>query len=274
MNAAHLSLTAVVTGLLAAAPLAQNPMFEENFDAGIPTSWSNIQLGYTGDIWMPGFDLIDGTPDVFHEAFCDYGLFFRDNILLSPKINLSGLTDATFDCGQFQKYPLMRLYNGIEVTTDGGVTYTKIYEELGTWDGVGTIQADMSAFAGNPSVQVALHYQGTIANDWSVDNFRVTTTSPVLTVTNLVGGASPTLKVIGGDPGQAVVIAFSVTGSGPTATSLGPVNLSPPKFPITATPECTPIRVMPTVTPISACCSTNARLKASMSMAAATARAR
>ena len=80
-----------------------------DFDAGIPGTWTNIQFGFTGDIWLSGFSLVNGTPDVFHEYFCDYGSFHRDNVLLSPTIDLSGLSKIDFVCQQHQLYPLARV---------------------------------------------------------------------------------------------------------------------------------------------------------------------
>ena len=54
-------------------------LLEEDFNSGIPATWTNLQFDYTGDIWLPGFSVVNGTPDVFHEWFCDFGIFFRDN---------------------------------------------------------------------------------------------------------------------------------------------------------------------------------------------------
>lgn len=115
----------VVTLLLAGAlgaptASAQTVLFEENFDAGIPANWANIQLGYHGDIWESGFKLVNGSKDVHHEGWCDHGFYFRDNILRSPPIDLTGVTNVTFEAEQFQSLAHLMFYNAIEVSTDGG----------------------------------------------------------------------------------------------------------------------------------------------------------
>ena len=203
-------------------------LLEENFDAGIPVTWTNLQFGYTGDIWLPGFSVVNGTPDVFHEWFCDYGIFFRDNVLLSPPIDLSGLSKIEFSCQQDQLFPLSRNYNAIEVTTDGGVTFTPIYVETGTETGVSQIKASVDSFAGLSNVQIGFHYKGTIANEWSVDDFLVTVPAPRNSVTNLVAGSTATFTVRGCGVGNTVHLAFSLTGPGPTPTPVGFLKLSPP----------------------------------------------
>lgn len=208
--------------------LPERALLEEDFDNGIPASWSNLQFGYTGDQWLPGFQRVDGSPDVFHEAFCDAGFFFRDNILLSPALDLSGLTNVSFSCEQYQRFALSRLSNKVVVTTDGGASYTTVYDETGTSEGFGKIVLDLSAYAGKPSVQIGFHYQGTVANEWSIDNVRVTTTNPLYEVTNLVAGSTTTLSVTGCQAGSGVYIAVSLTGPGPINTPYGDFNVSPP----------------------------------------------
>src|SRR5688500_16018216 len=101
--------TRIVAGVLFSAltismSSAQNVFFEEDFNAGIPSTWSNIQLGSSSDIWLPGSGQVNGTPDVYHEYFCNHGFTFRDTILLSPPISLAGLSQASFFCEQYQGF--------------------------------------------------------------------------------------------------------------------------------------------------------------------------
>ena len=203
-------------------------LLKENFDGGIPATWTNLQFAYTGDIWLPGFSVVNGTPDVFHEWFCDFGIFFRDNVLLSPPLDLSGLSEVKFVCGQHQLFPLFREYNAVEVTTNGGQTFTPIYVENGTQTGVSRIRADLSPFAGQTNVQVGFHYKGTIANEWSIDNVRVRAKRPQNSIANLVASSTATSSVKGCGVGNRVYLAYSLSGSGPTATPVGNVQLSPP----------------------------------------------
>lgn len=213
--------------LLASASFAQNVFFEESFDGGIPPTWSNIQLGSSPDLWLPASGQVNGTPCVYHESFCNFGFFFRDSILLSPPIDLSGLSQASFFCEQVQAGAGSMFYNKIEVTTNGGQSYTVIKDLAGSPNGYGTVSANMNAFAGMPSVQVALHYKGTIANDWWADSVTVLTPNPVHTIRSLVGGSTARFEVRGVPPGSRIAIGLSA-GAGPISTPYGQLNLSPP----------------------------------------------
>ena len=62
-------------------------------------------------------------------------------------------------------------------------------------------KANMDAFAGLPAVQVALHYKGTVANNWWVDEVRVLTTNPVYKIRHLVAGSTARFEVRGVPPG-------------------------------------------------------------------------
>ena len=57
---------------------------------------------------------------------------------------------------------------------------------------------------------------------------------PQYSITNLVAGASTTLKVTECEPGSQVIMAWSVAGAGPTPTPYGPVDMSPPINPLPA----------------------------------------
>ena len=210
--------------------LAQHVVFEEAFERGIPATWSNIQLAWAGDRWRPLFKLVDGSVAVNHEFWCNFGIFFRDNILLSPPIDLSKVKKAYVEFGQWQKFPRSRNYNGVEITTDGGKNYSVVYQELGTWSGFGSTKIDISTFAGKSKVQVAFHYKGYIANDWSIDNVRVTTSPVAHQITNLVQGKMARISVTAATPGNSVLMVFSLTGAGPLPFPWGNVNLSPPIF--------------------------------------------
>lgn len=197
-------------GLLASPALGQTVVFEEDFDAGIPATWTNIQLGYTGDIWEVGSGFVNGTSDVYHEGFCDSGSYFRDNILLSPPIDFTNVTTARLELDQFHTAAGSLFYNAIEVSIDDGATYQVLFKLNSPSNDFSTIRADMSAYAGVRSVRVALHYQGVISNNWSVDNIRITT--PWADLANAIGGAGGDPLLLGTgplNPGSNVVLALT-----------------------------------------------------------------
>jgi hypothetical protein len=227
MHARALLAAALFPLLAPSAARAQTVFFEEKFSAGIPTSWANIHLGSSPDVWLSSSGQVDGTPCVYHEYFCNSGTHFRDNILRSPAIDLSGLSQATFTCAQVQGFAGSIFYNKIEVTTNGGQSYTVIKDLAGSPNGYSDVTADISAFAGLPDVRVALHYKGFVANNWWVDNVRVLTTNPVLRIRHLVAGSTAHIDVHGAVPGATIAIGLS-SGGGPISTPYGPINLSVP----------------------------------------------
>src|SRR5690606_33511610 len=152
----------------------------------------NIHNSTHLDPWHPGSGAVDGTGDAHHEFFCTNGFTMRDNVLLSPVVDLGGVTAAFLEFGQHQQFPASRLYNAVVVTTDGGQSFQVVYQETGTWSGFGFVKIDLSAFAGNANVQVGFHYRGTVANGWSIDNVRITTSPLEHVVTNLVAGQNTT----------------------------------------------------------------------------------
>jgi hypothetical protein len=222
-------VTFALSFLLARPVLGQNVFYEETFNSGPPATWSQVFMGFAEPwYWESVGGLTNGSPDIFYEFYCNNGSSFRNTILRSPSIDLSGLSNATFQCQQVQLYPFARVYNGVKVTTNNGASYTQIYQETGTWSGFGTIQVPLNAYAGNPNVRLAFHYQGAVANEWYVDDVRILTTNPVYTIANLAAGQTATFTVSGAAPGNPIPIGVSFVGAGPIPTPYGNLNLTPP----------------------------------------------
>ncbi len=213
--------------VLAASAPAQNVLFEETFENGLPPTWTQILRSWGGDRWLPGVNFQTQARDVFHEYFCAHGFYYRDNLLVTPPIDLRGFADATFRCDQYQTFPTSRQLNRVEVSTNG-ITFQPVYTETGTWSGPGTITVDLTPFLGQRTVHIAFHYQGYVANEWRIDNVRVTTTQPVLAIDSLVAGTTATFAVRGAVPGNAVLVGISLHGAGPVPTPFGDVLLSAP----------------------------------------------
>jgi hypothetical protein len=223
------TLRAIVLGLLLTVPtLGQLTFYQENFNSGIPAGWTQVFMGFAEPWYWSSPGVINGSPDVFYEWFCNIGFLFRDTILRSPSIDLSGLTNATFQCWQNQLFPLQRFYNGVKVTTNNGASYTEIYQETGTWSGNGSIQVNLNAFAGQSNVRLAFHYQGAIANEWRIDDVKILTTNPIYSITGLAANQTATFSVTGAAAGNAIVMGYSLAGGGPIPTAYGNVNLSDP----------------------------------------------
>lgn len=213
--------------LLAIAARGQNVLFEENFDQGIPPGWTQIQRGWTHDAWRPGRNPATNDPDVFHEYFCNHGTLFRDNMLVTPPIDLRGFTAAVFRCDEYQVLPTWRLLNRIEIAAGGGA-FVPVHTVTGSIPGPGVITVDLVPFLGQADVRIGFRYQGDIANEWRIDNVRVTTPQPLHTITGLAAGGVATFAVRGVAPGNLVLIGLSLTGPGPLPAPFGTVALTPP----------------------------------------------
>jgi hypothetical protein len=119
------------------------------------------------------------------------------------------------------------------------LTWTEIWRDLSVVDGLYSASADMSAFDGMNGVQLGVHFYGDWAQEWWVDNIVIDgggSGGPVYSATGLVGGGTATLTVTGATASGSVLIGYSLTGAGPTATPFGMVDMS---MPITQLPTLT-----------------------------------
>lgn len=228
MAAQNLSAGMLLALLTFPAVAQNNILFAEDFNSGIPAGWTHRMLGASLDPWYAGTSPATNSPDVFHEWYCAHGTYFRNNVLISPRIDLTGFSRVDFSCVQYQWLPQYRFSNRVEVSTNGGQSFQLLYAETGTWSGPGTINASLDAWAGLPDVRIAFHYQGVVANEWRIDDVRVTTPQPILDVNGGSAGATTTFAVNGCAPGAFVLIAVSFHGNSPLPTPYGIVHLSPP----------------------------------------------
>ncbi|MCP4093521.1 MAG: hypothetical protein GY747_08730 [Planctomycetes bacterium] len=243
-----LSLTAVA--LLAGSASAQ--ILSEDFSSGImpPAGWTYSSPNPTEAGWIPGYldhTGIDHTGWAWHEdEFSSNGT--SDSHMISPAMDLSSSLNTAMS---FDGHTLYAVYlanhptsygdgvSTVEVTTDGGVTWTIVWTDTSTLNAYPTPEMytpciDLSAWDGMTGVQVAFHFYGTYAQEWWVDNVLVESGgcggsgSLTYAITGLVGGGSATLAVTNATPGGGVLLAYSLTGAGPTNTPFGPVDMSAP----------------------------------------------
>ena len=105
--------------------------------------------------------------------------------------------------------------NGV---TGVGTVYSNADVTLTTW--YGTRNTDLLG----PFTQTVFE-----TRDWNgTINYDTGAGGPVLSTSGLVGGATATLSIAGATPGGAALIAYSLTGSGPTGTPFGMVDMSAP----------------------------------------------
>jgi hypothetical protein len=146
-----------------------------------------------------------------------------DSWLFAPTLDLSAhnAPELTFDSDvyytQFMAHyptPAGSGTSDVEVSSDGGVTWTNEWTETAVIDQFYPgIQVDLSAYAGMPSVDIAFVYGGDNGHDWGVDNVIVDNIGP--TGPGLaVGGTCPgvmTLDASGMTPAGPVVFAYSLS---------------------------------------------------------------
>ena len=87
--------------------------------------------------------------------------------------------------------------------------------------------AFMSDFRFN---EIALKSGHGLTTGYEFDDVLISTPTfrPVYSITNLVAGQTATADVTNCDPGNTVILAYSLAGPGPTNTPLGAVDMSPP----------------------------------------------
>jgi hypothetical protein len=227
--------------LLAGAASAQ--VLSEDFSSGVPPAgWTHVNNnGSSTQGWIPGtIDSVgDHTGWAWHEDETS-SLGTADNTLLSPLLDLSGVSGSvlTFD-GETNYAVYLANHpqsvgdgrSTMEVTTDGGLTWTVVWRDTSASDGTYSTCADLSAFDGQVGVQLGVHFYGTYAQEWWVDNIVIDGggCAPVtLAITALVRGNPATLTLTGATPNGHVLIGYTFTGPGPLWTPYGMADMNGP----------------------------------------------
>ena len=233
-------LSFVAVAALASSASAQ--ILSEDFSSGTPpTGWTIIDNAGAGAIgWTQGILDPYATGDHTGAAMHDYDYYAAaDTILVTPALDLSssGGTMLSFlsevywvDYMAHSAYSFGNGVNTVEVSTDGGVTWTILWTDDVILDlNPVTIAIDLSAYDGMTNVQIGFRYFGFDAHTWWLDDVLVDHgPAPVYSIVGLAGGGTATLTVSGVTPGGGVVIGYSLAGAGPTMTPFGPVDISAP----------------------------------------------
>ncbi|MAW60073.1 MAG: hypothetical protein CMJ94_04455 [Planctomycetes bacterium] len=167
-------LPLMALGALTAPTWAQQTALSEDFDAGVvpPAGWTELNNGVTNG-WEPDLSLEEAEHDDYFSGV------YNDNRLESPAMDLSTFAEAYLHCDQDQVFPSFRDINNVDVTLDGGATYTTLYSETGTTSVTDApLEVDLSAYAGLTGVQLSFHYTGDYANAWRLDNILVDDMAP------------------------------------------------------------------------------------------------
>ena len=214
---------------------ANAQVLSEDFSSGVPpTGWTHVMNG-TGQGW------IDGSGRAWHEDENLSGLS-SDNVLVSPAMDLSGVSGTTLTFESETHYSAYLANNplgfgdgvsSMEISTDGGLTWALVWSDASTVDYIVTTESvDLSAYDGMSGVQLGIHFFGTYAQEWWVDDVVVgdggTGGGLVLGVTGLVSGGTATISLTGATAGGNVMLGYSFAGAGPTQTHFGLLDLGSP----------------------------------------------
>ncbi len=164
-------LPAAAAILLAAHAAAQTTVLTEDFNAGVvpPIGWTQINNGNS-----VGWRADSSGSMAMHSD--ERG--WNDNVLLTPSMDLSALSQVFLHGVQGQNFAAWRDQNLIEVSLDGGLTFENLYEEQAP-DGQGIgFEVDLSAYAGAPGLQIGWRYLGNYANEWFLDQISVDDIAP------------------------------------------------------------------------------------------------
>ena len=206
--------------------VAQTTVLDEGFDSGVPpTGWSEDNNGNSS-----GWTASGGK--AYHDDY--YG--WNDNWLTTPSLDFSTLSNMQLDCIQDQTYPSWRDKNTIEASTNGGTSWTVVYDETGSNSlSDEPLTASLGAYDGLAGIIVSYRYQGDYANEWAIDDVLIGESgsgggggSISYEVYNAVAGNVALFEINGATAGAMVTMGVSFAGPGPLNSPYGQIDLSRP----------------------------------------------
>lgn len=156
---------------------AQTTVLSEDFTTFLPTGWTTVDNNLSG---LGQWEHDVAGLRAWHQ---DISGGTVDNTLISPAMDLSLLASAYLHFGgetNFAAYlanhptSLGDGFTNVEVTTDGGLTWTSVWTDTSLNSGdTYNPDVDLSAYAGMSGVQIGFHYFGTFAHENWIDDVLV-----------------------------------------------------------------------------------------------------
>lgn len=226
--------------LLLLIPIAGfSQIFSEDFESGVfpPTGWS-VNTTNAANTWI---SLVDATSTGVDPITGDYSAVVFYNVsaqnedLISPSIDLSGVTAATLSFNTSSSFTWGVTNDNYDITcqisSDGGTTWTTLWSEddLVTAEG-GTfqtnqpynIQLDLASYlgAGFDDVMLKFNYTGADGDFWSLDDISISScAAPDASMSDFT---SSTVDLDLGSTGdfdlEWGIYPYTQDGSGSTAT--------------------------------------------------------
>jgi len=151
--------------LFAASSTAQTVVLQEEFRSCVmpPVGWSEENNGASAG-WED-----DTCEFAFHDDF----QVASESRLISPNLDFSALSQVWLHAVEVQTFAFATDRNAIQVSLDGGASWTDVWLSTSVDDGTLAIELDLSAYAGLSGVQIAFDYHGSLANEWRIDRVLI-----------------------------------------------------------------------------------------------------
>ena len=162
----------------------------DDFEDGDVTDWTLVQAGDTSTGWVLDNGTMSHADDNVSTGV--------DNYLVSPLLDLTGLTAPLFSYDETGTYQSYYDYHGVLTSTDfdGANAATATWTEIAA--GAAPTSLTTSEFTlGTDVTGVAFRYQGDWADTWVVDNVSVveTPTAAAMEASVSVTGADATISI-------------------------------------------------------------------------------
>ena len=151
--------------------------FYENFNNGMPATWTVTDNNGSGVVWMTDEEGPSGyTLDDFDSEFAiviSNSNTFPNTDLISPSIDLSNYSSATLYYNfNYQDFALNPTDTGsVYISGDGGTTWLlmNVYDDdtpTGGFDDVLSDTVSLDSVVGNPDVRIKFHYEVESGESW------------------------------------------------------------------------------------------------------------
>ena len=188
-------------------------LLNEDFSSGIPSTWTIQTAGSCSDPWTDTNPCSRSIPPPFDSAFaivdsdcqgCGHGVL--DERLITPSMDASSCSNVVLKfSNQFRWYYMPPDEIGdVDVSTDGGTTWTNVLSIQGGNDGYptpNTKYVDLTPYAaGQADVKIRFrYYQAVWEYWWAIDNVQV---------------FCPLCHVCAGGPGEVDVLTVKKQNNG------------------------------------------------------------
>ncbi len=196
----------------------RDDLLSEDFDSGIPGTWTIDDGGSTTDTWYGetayNSNSLDGTPFAFVNSDAAGSGSTTDETMTSPVVNCSSYTNLFLDFDHYFSYIDGYGNEQGNVEVWDGSTWNTVWESgtasVGSWTTPDHQHININAYA-NGNLQVRFHYVAQYDFYWAVDNVSVTGDPSGPTWLSLDGGTSVSGNIASGGADVDVTIGFDAS---------------------------------------------------------------